>query len=86
MCNNPLRKMCECMSNVRQCEEVCGCKKPTDEVRFEDIELKCIGVFAYLGNMFNDTGRAEQAMATRVRTACMKFREQSGLLCTRGAC
>ena len=41
--------------------------------------------FAYLGNMLNDTGGVEQAVAARVRAALMKFRELGGILCTRGA-
>ena len=42
--------------------------------RFEDVELECAGEFAYLGNMLNDTGGVEQAVAARVRAAWMKFR------------
>ena len=41
--------------------------------------------FAYLGDMLNDTGGVEQAVAARVRAAWMKFRELGGILCTRGA-
>ena len=40
--------------------------------------------FAYLGDMLNDTGGVEQAVAARVRAAWMKFRELGGILCTRG--
>ena len=28
-----------------------GGRKATDEFRFEDVELECIGEFAYLGDM-----------------------------------
>ena len=35
--------------------------------------------------MLNDTGGVEQAVATRVRAAWMKFRELGGTVCTRGA-
>ena len=35
--------------------------------------------------MLNDTGGVEQAVATRVRAAWMKFREHGGMLCMRGA-
>ena len=40
--------------------------------------------FAYLGDMLNDTGGVEQAVAARVRAVWMKFRELCGILCTRG--
>ena len=49
------------------------------------VKLECVYEFAYLGNMLNDTGGAEQAVATRMRAAWMKFREFSGILCARGA-
>ena len=51
------------------------------KVCFEDVELECVGEFAYLGSMLNDTGGVEQAVATRVRAAWMKFRELGGILC-----
>ena len=35
--------------------------------------------------MLNETGGMEQAVATQVRAAWMKFRELGGILCTRGA-
>ena len=35
--------------------------------------------------MLNDTGEVEQAVAARVRTAWMKFRELGGILCMQGA-
>ena len=41
-------------------------------------------VFAYLGDMLNDTGGVEQAVAARVSPAWMKFRELHGILCMRG--
>ena len=47
--------------------------------------LECVGEFTYLGDMLNDTGGVEQAVAARVRAAWMKFRELGGMLCTRGA-
>ena len=48
------------------------------------MKLECVYEFAYLGDMFNDTGRVEQAVAARVRASWMKFRELGGILCTRG--
>ena len=57
----------------------------TDVFHFEDVELECVEEFAYLGDMLNDTGGVEQAVAARVRAAWMKFRELGGILCTRGA-
>ena len=42
-------------------------------------------MFAYLGNMLNDSGGVEQAETARVRAAWTKFRELGGILCTRGA-
>ena len=62
-----------------------GERKASDEFRFEDVKLECVGEFAYLGDMLNDTGGVEQAVAARVRAAWMKFRELDGILCTRGA-
>ena len=62
-----------------------GGRKAADEFCFEDVELECVGEFAYLGNMLNDTGEVEQAVAARVRVAWMEFRELDGILCTRGA-
>ena len=53
--------------------------------RFEDVKLESVYEFAYLGDMLNDTGGVEQAVAARVRAAWMKFRELGGILCTRGA-
>ena len=52
-----------------------GGGKVADEFRFEDVKLKCVCEFAYLGDMLNDTGGEEQAVAARVRAAWMKFRE-----------
>ena len=62
-----------------------GGRKAADEFRFEDVKLECVCEFAYLGDMLNDTGEVEQAVAARVRAAWMKFRELSGILCMRGA-
>ena len=39
----------------------------------------------YLGDMLNDTGGVEQAVAARVKAAWMKFRELGGILCMQGA-
>ena len=58
-----------------------GGRKAADEFRFEDVKLECVGEFAYLGDMLNDTGGVEQAVAARVRAAWMKFRELGGILC-----
>ena len=49
------------------------------------MKLECVYKFAYLGDMLNDTGGVEQAVAARVRAVWMKFRELGGILCTRGA-
>ena len=62
-----------------------GGRKAADEFRFEDIELECVFKFVYLGNMLNDTGGVEQAVAARVRVAWMQFRELGGILCMREA-
>ena len=62
-----------------------GRRKATEKFRFEDVKLECVCKFAYLGDMFNDTGGMEQAVAARVRAAWMKFREFGGIFCTRGA-
>ena len=43
-----------------------GGRKATDEFHFEDIKLECVYKFAYLGDMLNDTGRVEQAVAARI--------------------
>ena len=60
-------------------------REAVHEFRFEDVKLECVYKFAYLGNILNDTGGVEQAVATRVRAAWMKFRELGGILCTQGA-
>ena len=88
-----------CMGDVREYEEV-WCewhmvlcvkmcrgegRKAVEEFRFEDVELECVGEFAYLGDTLNDTGGVEQAVAARVRAAWMKFRELGEILCMRGA-
>ena len=62
-----------------------GGRKAADEFHLEDVKLECVYEFAYLGDMLNDTGGVEQAVAARVRVAWMTFRELSGILCTRGA-
>ena len=53
-------------------------RKAADEFCFKDVEFECVGEFVYLGNMLNNTGGAEQAVAARVRAAWMKFRELGG--------
>ena len=45
------------------------------------MKLECVYEFAYLGDMLNDTGGVEQAVATRVKAAWMKFRELGEILC-----
>ena len=62
-----------------------GGRKAADEFHFEDVKLECVYEFTYLGNMLNDTGGVEQAVAARMRAAWMKFRELGGILCMRGA-
>ena len=57
-----------------------GGRKASDKFHFEDVELECVGDFVYLGDMLNDTGGMEQAVAARVRAAWMKFRELGGIL------
>ena len=52
-------------------------RKAVEEFCFEDVELDCVGVFAYLRDMLNDTGGVEQAVAARVRAAWLKFRGAS---------
>ena len=44
-----------------------GGRKTADEFHFEDVKLECVYEFAYLGDMLNDTGGVEQAVAARVR-------------------
>ena len=50
-----------------------GGRQAYDEFCFEDVELECVGEFAYLDNMLNDTGGVEQAVAARLRAAWMKL-------------
>ena len=38
-------------------------RQAANEFRFEDIELECVGVFAYLDDILNDAGEVEQAVA-----------------------
>ena len=58
-----------------------GGRKSADEFHFKDVKLECFCEFAHLGDMLNDTGRVEQAVAARVRAARRKFRELGGILC-----
>ena len=44
-----------------------GGRQAADEFLFKNVELECVGKFAYLGDMLNDTGGVEQAVAARVR-------------------
>ena len=61
-----------------------GGRKTVEEFCFEDVELECVDEFTYLGDMLNDTGWAEQAVAARVRVAWMKFRAWWNVMYTRG--
>ena len=58
-----------------------GGRKAADEFHFEGVKLECVGEWAYLGDMLNDTSGVEQAVAARVRAAWMKFKELGGILC-----
>ena len=85
--------------DVQECEEVwqewqralcakcvrAGGRKAADEFHFKDVKLECVYEFANLGDMLNNAGGVEQAVAARVRATWMKFRELGGILCTRGA-
>ena len=44
-----------------------GGRKVGDEFHFEDVKLECVYEFAYLGDMLNDTGGVEQAVAASSR-------------------
>ena len=46
-----------------------GERKAADEFHFEDVKLECVCKFAHLGDILNDTGVVEQAVAARVREA-----------------
>ena len=59
-----------------------GGRKAADEFHFEDVKLERVYEFAYLGDMLNDAGGAEQAVAASVRATWMKFRELGEILCT----
>ena len=50
-----------------------GGRQAADEFRFVDVELECVGEFAYLCNMLNDTGGVEQAVVARLRVVWMKL-------------
>ena len=58
-----------------------GGRQAANEFCFEDVELECVGEFAYLGDTLNDTDGVEQAVAARAKAAWMKFRELGGILC-----
>ena len=51
-----------------------GGRKAADEFRFKDVKLECVYEFAYLGDMLNDTGGVEQAVAARVRAAWISLK------------
>ena len=59
-------------------------RKAVEEFCFEDVELECVGKFAYLDDMLNDTGGVGQDLATREMAVWMKFRELGGILCMQG--
>ena len=61
-----------------------GGRQAADEFCFEDVELKFVGEFAYIGYMLNDSGGVKQAVAARVRAAWMKLRELGGILYMQG--
>ena len=47
-------------------------RKAADEFHFKDVKLECVYEFAYLGDlgdMLNDTGEVEQAVAAGVKAA-----------------
>ena len=46
-----------------------GGSKASEEFHFEDVKLERVYKFAYLGDMLNDAGGVQQAVATRVRAA-----------------
>ena len=84
-----------CIGDVRECSglvrvaqgfvcKVCrgGVRKAADRFRFEDVELECVGEFAYLGDILNNTGGDGSSLAAKVRAAWMTFRELGGILCT----
>ena len=60
-------------------------RNAVEEFCFKDVELDYVGEFAYLGDMLNDTGGVEQAVAGRVRAVWMKFSKLGGILCMQGA-
>ena len=63
------------------CKMCRGGERKADELHLKDVELECVCEFAYLGDMLNDTGGMEQAVAARVKAVWMKFRELGGILC-----
>ena len=50
-----------------------GGRKAADEFCFEDVELEYVREFAYLGDMLNESGGMEQAVAARLRAARMSL-------------
>ena len=62
-----------------------GGRQAADEFCFENVKLECVGELVYLGDMLNDAGEVEQAVAAKVKAACMKFRELGRILCMQGA-
>ena len=50
-----------------------GGRQAADEFHFEDVELECVGKFVYLGDMLNDTGRVEQAVAGSLKRRMLRM-------------
>jgi len=73
------------IAGVFECK-VCkkGGRKQLDQFKYDEVELECVGEFCYLGDMLNDKGGVERAAIARVKSAWLKFRSLSGILCTRG--
>ena len=55
-----------------------GVRKAADEFHFEDVKLECVYESAYLGDMLNDTGGVEQAVAARVKAVMISGGAVSG--------
>ena len=61
-----------------------GGRKAADEFSRQRHQVRMC-LLAYLGDMLNDAGGVEQAIAARLRAVWMKFRELGGILCMQGA-
>ena len=57
------------------------CVELEEERQLMSFKLECVCEFAYVGDMLDDAGGVEQAVAAKVRAAWMKFRELDGILC-----